>query len=96
MFDENISWLRDAGIIDKMFKDERRSADVHSTSNVSENQPLNIMRYMLKQICIIKLFDNYFLFLKAFTSFCAVVMWHTCFSACVLPRSSKRNLRFKP
>ena len=44
MFDENISWLRDAGIIEKMFKDERRSADVHSTSNVSENQPLNLMR----------------------------------------------------
>ena len=44
MFDENISWLRDTGIIDKMVEDERRSAVVHSTSVASENQPLNIMR----------------------------------------------------
>ena len=44
MFDENISWLRDTVIIDKMVKDERRSADLHSFSNVSENQPLNIIR----------------------------------------------------
>ena len=47
MFDKNISWLRDTGIISKMVEDEKIAADVHTTSKLSENQPLTVMRYVL-------------------------------------------------
>ena len=48
VFDENISWLRDTGIINKMVEDEKRTDNVRSTAIVSENQPLTIMRYLFK------------------------------------------------
>ena len=44
LFDENISWLRDTGIISKMIDDERKTEDISSSSKVSENQPLSIIR----------------------------------------------------